>query len=341
MEQPKQPEHLEIPEVTRVVRWRRRFVMFFACAVVTLGPVPVVAQPVLDPRDEARLLAERGYALFEQGELDQALAHFAKADATFHAPSIALMIARTQQRRGKLGTALAVYDGILSEQLDADAPPAFAEAQATARSERDALEPQVPKIVLRIDGPRADERVKVTVDARAVESFVLGEAVYVDPGPHQVQIRVDGGVPHQIDVLVAQGQTETIDFTVPAPLSAAPDRAERPPKRDEGGDLMVPAIVAFGVSGAGLVMGIVTGVVARSKEDELEQSCPSRWCFPEDEALADSAELNATLSTVGFIIAGIGAAAGGTLMVLEHTLGSDTEARLSVTPGAFRARVAF
>ncbi|MEO6576084.1 MAG: hypothetical protein ABIP89_19680, partial [Polyangiaceae bacterium] len=72
------------------------------------------------------------------------------------------------------------------------------------------------------------------------------------------------------------------------------------------------AYASFGVGAAGLVFGAVTGVVALGKKSTLKDECknPDGTCMPSAQSDLDSYHTMGALSTVGFIVAGVGAAAG-------------------------------
>ena len=75
--------------------------------------------------------------------------------------------------------------------------------------------------------------------------------------------------------------------------------------------------VAFGVGGAGLVLGAVTGFLAMSKHSDLSNSCTNGNCPATSQSDVDSYHTMALLSTVGFVVAGVGAAAGVVLLVTQ------------------------
>ena len=69
-------------------------------------------------------------------------------------------------------------------------------------------------------------------------------------------------------------------------------------------------MVALGVGGAGLVLGAVTGGLAIGKHGTLEAACGDGHCPASQQGTVDSYHLIGTLSTVGFILGGVGAATG-------------------------------
>ena len=77
------------------------------------------------------------------------------------------------------------------------------------------------------------------------------------------------------------------------------------------------ALVAFGVGGAGLVVGSITGLIALGKSGDLKDACgPNKDTCPSTaQSDIDSYKTMGTISTVGFIVAGVGGAAGLILLL--------------------------
>jgi hypothetical protein len=74
--------------------------------------------------------------------------------------------------------------------------------------------------------------------------------------------------------------------------------------------------VAFGVGGAGLVLGAITGGIALGDHSSLSNKCGG-GCPASAQGDLDSYHLMGTLSTVGFIVAGVGAATGAVLLLVQ------------------------
>src|SRR5262249_24059762 len=74
------------------------------------------------------------------------------------------------------------------------------------------------------------------------------------------------------------------------------------------------ALIAYGVGGAGLVFGAVTGLIAMGKHNDLSNNCKNGTCGTDQQSNVDGYHTMGTLPTVGFIIAGVGSAAGTVLL---------------------------
>src|SRR5262245_16028829 len=108
----------------RHIRWTSA-VLFATVATVAHGVCAKAADEERGPRAEARATAQKGDVEFSKGRCDRAIALWRKADATFHAPTILLRIARCQALMGRVVAAADALEAIAAEQLPSDAPVAF------------------------------------------------------------------------------------------------------------------------------------------------------------------------------------------------------------------------
>jgi hypothetical protein len=159
-------------------------------------------------------------------------------------------------------------------------------------------------------------------------------------------------------VVKADGSTTTIDVPdLEKEVPTSPETSVSPgapavaaPPADSGGGSALagrwPALVAGGVGVVGVVVGSVFGLKSMSDSDESEKHCSGNQCTAEGVALRDDALAAGNVSTVGFIIGGVGLAAG---TILWFTLPSGSEARpttvgglrVGVSPGGIALEQAF
>ena len=79
----------------------------------------------------------------------------------------------------------------------------------------------------------------------------------------------------------------------------------------------IPAFVSFGVAGASIVVGAVTGALSLGMTSDLKARCPNDVCSPGDRGSLDSANALANASTATFVIGGAAAVAGVVLIALD------------------------
>jgi tetratricopeptide (TPR) repeat protein len=121
----------------------------------------------------------------------------------------------------------------------------------------------------------------------------------------------------------------------PPPAAAPAPPPEPPPKPNH-----VPAYIAFGVGGVGLVTAVVTGIVANSKYQDAKTTC-SPHC---SDAQISSAKSLALVSTIATGVAVVGAGVGLTLFLTSSSSPSASAAprvRLAFGPGGPRATASF
>jgi hypothetical protein len=323
--------------------WGRSVAVSIAVASLSLaaplgGPSLAQAQSDIEQRrDEAKKLADRAFDLLSKGLNKEAIDLFVRADDSFHSPVFIVYIAEAQEKLGQLVQARARLQSVIDEKLAEYAPDSFREAQSQAKQRAEALDARIPKATIVTTGDGAAS-VTIELDGRALGADELGSAVGVNPGKHSVKAMVNGEVVDDKTFELAEGASETIELVV----SGGPTPEPEPGGGDTGGEggseinWLYPGI-AFGVGGAGLIMGIVTGALFLGKAGDLKDSCKNDGdgddnnCSAEPSSEGDDVKLLGNLSTAGFVIAGVGIAAGIVLVFVP--LGDEpTSAQLRVGP---------
>jgi len=266
----------------------------------------------------ARPHAEKGFALFEQERYSASIAEFERAEARYHAPPHLLYIARAKARLGRLVEARDGFRAIVEETLDDQSPRAFHVAQVEAKAELTELEGQIPSVQITIVGLEAES---ATLIVNGEERGAPPESLELDPGQYSIEARSDGAWAPPQSVTLEPGDNTLVTLQMQA---------------DEGGAFMVPALVAFGVAGVGLVIGTITGIVSLNQTADIDEQCEGDRCPPSLEGDADAAKATGNASTAFFVIGGIAAATGATLLLLDSSDSTTSEARvqLRVGPGA-------
>ena len=284
-----------------------------------------------DARESARTAALAGLAAIDAKDYALAVLRFEEAERHFHAPTHLLYLARAKAQLGQLPDAILTYERLLAEPLASNAPKAFVEAKTVAEAELAVLVAPMPKLTVVVRGVSPD-RVSITLDgARPLRSE---RSAGVAVGSHTVVVESAG----------MRKETRTVD------LGIREERAlvvELVPEGTVEGRALGPVSpvtwAAVGVAGLGVLVGTSTGVASLDKVNALDERCPSRRdCLPVDRDLAADARALGTASTVSFVVGGLAAAAGVTLLVFdlrgEPLLGSGaptapSSARLRAGPG--------
>jgi hypothetical protein len=332
-------------------RLARRLLAALAVACVASLAPPALAEPAARPdaaRVNARAKGEEGLALFGAEKFGEAYERFRQADELFHAPTLVLYMARCRRNTGKLVAAARHYEQVLAEPDRAEAAAAFVEAKAQAKRELDAVRARIPKLTVRVTGGAASE---ATLDGEVVKLAELrGRAV--DPGPHTIAITTGDGRTVQRDVQAPEGSSPAfvIDLggarSTPEPslAPASPSPAEPASPEPAHGGSFVPAGIAFGVGAVALGVGIATGAASMAKVSDIQQRCDGTQCLKSDAGNADAARGLATASTVSFVLAGVGVATGGVLLLVRRRAGTTPEpprVEAAIGPASLLVRGAF
>ncbi|EYF08746.1 PEGA domain-containing protein [Chondromyces apiculatus] len=275
-------------------------------ALVLVGP-PATAAPGppgedRQARETARTFGQRGVERFEAGDYAAAIEMFKQAEENFHAPTHWLFIARAESKLGKLLSAERSYKRVLEDELGKDAPKAFTSAQEAARDELSSLKARIPEISVDIRGVPEGATAEVFLDGDRLEAGPRGSRAHVDPGTHHLRVTAPTVAPFEREVEVTEGKNQQV-------------LVELQSTRTSLGK--VPGAVVLGLGAVGLGIGTVTGAMSLSRVSELDRLCPDRQCSPAEQPIGDDARTLGTVSTVGFVVGGVLAAAGVTLLVIQ------------------------
>lgn len=322
---------------SRAARWLSPAIVAgaLACAAVVPPATVEAAEPTAAEKETARTMHRSGDAKFEQGDYRGALADYKAADLIMGVPSTRLAVAQAQE---KLGLLVESLDSALSvkriPKLNPE-PAVFEKARADAVTLASSLRPRIPSVKFALQGVPEGRAVDVSIDGTNVPMALLTVPRKVNPGQHVIKATVDGYHPFEQQVQLPEGKVTEVPIKLepkdgaaaaaPAPAPTAPAAAPPeappagtqppPPPPDEpeeaSGGISPLVWIGFGVGGAGLILGGITGGIAAGKASDLKDSCPDNQCLrSETEDDYDSTYTMAHVSTAGFIIGGVGVAVG-------------------------------
>lgn len=309
----------------------RAIVLVMALALLSSVTLDAAAQP---EKQRAAQLAERGLASFDRGDYAAAIEQFQKAEELFHAPTHLSFMAQAHEKLGHLLEARALYQRLADQSLPADAPDAFIRVRAEASKALAGLDERIPTLTLLVQGPEP-EQVELSIDGRSQPGWRTGP-IALEPGQHRVTAAANGFESSSKDITLGERQREQIELVLvrlatsdagpgtPRETTPEPGPSEHDAPSSEPS--LVPAGVAFAVGGAGLVVGAVTGALSFKKVGELEEVCPTKQCGPEHQHIADDATTLGNVSTAGFVVGGVGVAAGAALLAWALTADGEEDA---------------
>ena len=293
----------------------------------------------------ARDLANEGQKEGAEGHWDKAEELYSRASTLYpKAPTLVLYLARAQAKQGKWAAAVANFERIDGEwgNDEKTLSQAFRDSLELARKEVIEARTHLAFVTIFVDGSKTPT---VLLDNVKVPVAALSAKRSIDAGTHTIAVTADGMKPAEVtftarerDVVEKRIALEPEATAPPGPLATNvgvkgnADAASDGPSR-------APMYIAFGLGGAGLVLGGITGGIALGKHSTLADKCPTGTCTDQYRSDVNSYKTMGTLSTVGFIVGGVGVAAGIVLLVISPKKEAPKAASVSpfLGPGSFGA----
>jgi len=289
-----------------------------ALALCTLWTLPSQAQASAADKAAAEALFDEGVALLQKGNYEAACKKLEDSERVDSGIGTLLYLADCYEKLGKTASAWATFRAAASQAQNAGQTD-------RARAGNDRAKKLEGKLVrLSIDvapETRSLDGLTIQRGGEAVPLTLLGMAVPVDPGVHEVLASAPGYLPYRTTVAVDAAHpsqsvlvpTLEVDpsAVTPVPGAAAttataaaeePEQASTPPGRTQ----RTVGLVLGGVGLVGLGVGSVFGLIAIDKNNQaIAAGCDVDSCPPGDGPDLTSAALDsATLSTVFFIAGG-------------------------------------
>lgn len=303
----------------------------------------------------ARALADGGSdvaatALFDEGrklmaahKYNDACPKFAESQRLAPSGGTLINLAQCYEHTGQTASAWLAWKDAAARASAAGKD----DAEKSALQHAAALEPTLAKLTIVIDAASNVAGLEVKRDGVALGHAEFGVPIPVDPGPHVVSAMAPKKKDWSAPVTVAPKDAEArvtvalvddpaaVAEATPAPatgpaLGGAAEGASskeppsNPPDRpagSSGSGLRTAGWVTAGVGAAGLALGAVFGLVAKSKNDEAlsNDGCSGSVCTGPNAKAGASASSDAnsaaTVSTVAFIAGGVVAATGLALVI--------------------------
>jgi serine/threonine-protein kinase len=238
-----------------------------------------------------------------------------------------LHLAHCYERLGKLASAWSSFEAARAFAAQRNAEGAHEAREEVARRRADALVPRLATVMISLAEPEVSG-ISVELDEVRLDLSRLRAPVPVDPGRHQLVVRVPDG-PEWRQSFYVRGEATRAKVSVPVLSSAQPPAAETAPPsapvaaferspeppRDGPGWMRLAGWITGGVGVVGLALGVGFAIDAQAKADERDKLCPSNSCPSERDAQRIT-ELNKTAggaavrANVAFIAGGAALATG-------------------------------
>ena len=155
---------------------------------------------------------------------------------------------------------------------------------------------------------------RITIDNVVLPADAATAPRVLNPGGHVVVMEVNGQRV-QAEVSLAEGQSKDVEMDVPPAkhepaTNGPPNDPITPPPYPEERKMSPLVYVGFGTAAVGIGVGAVTGILTLSKASALSDACRDSRCPPSSQSDLDSASATGTVSTIAFIVGGVGVAVG-------------------------------
>lgn len=212
-----------------------------------------------DDDGRARALFAEGVAAADAGRWEDARARFEATYALLPLPQVLLNLAGAQAQTGRLTSAAESYRRVI-ESGD-DAPDTLRDA---ARLALGALEPRIPRLVLRLRGAVLEDD-RVRLDETVLPPDELEGERPLDPGRHSLVLERGGDELVRQDFRLYEGERLRLDLRVPAP---PPPPTEVPPPEVPEGDEWWESPVFWAIVGIVVAGGIAIGIAVSIGSEE-------------------------------------------------------------------------
>ncbi|MBW2457789.1 MAG: hypothetical protein JRI68_25010 [Deltaproteobacteria bacterium] len=279
-------------------------------------------QPSEIDKDAARTLVQQGDERTAVRDYKRALKAYEGADEIMGVPTTALLVAKTYVAMRKLVEARDAYRRAADFPKKPGEPTPFTRGREEGKDRAKEIARLLPKLTISVEGAESGTDITVSIDAEEEEAWA--RAVPVNPGHHVVEASARGYRSTREEIVLEEGEKRTMVLHLAAQegFDPGPDLGE--PDDGEPADLWPVVYAGFGVAAVGVMVGAITGAISLDAAAQAKDYCEGDACTPEAEEPLNESRTLAHVSTAGFVIGGLGAAAGATALIL--TLLEDGEA---------------
>jgi hypothetical protein len=311
---------------------------------LTLGPSVGAAQPAAAPAMVAEALFQQARDLLKQERYAEACPKLAESQRLDPKLGTLLNLAVCNEKLGKIATAWAAYTSAAAiARRDGQK-----EREDFAREQVTLLEKRLARVTLQLRAPQADLRLRW--DEQPMSGAALDTPFPVDPGRHLLSASAPGKKDWSITVEIPAERAQVFPVTIPA-LEAAPEPPKpltppsvpaalvpatplptAPPEPAPASNLRLVSYAAFGVGGAGLLIGVIAGGITFSQASAIKDKCSNNQCDSKQQGPLDAATSTANVANVGFTFAALGIGTGAVTYLLSRPKPAASKPAASLQP---------
>jgi hypothetical protein len=263
----------------------------------------------------ADALFRSGKEAVARGDLVKGCAEFAESQRLDPAIGTLLNLGDCEERANKLSAAMGHFQAARDQMAASDSRIPFADENLKRLAAR------VPHLIVRVKDAAALQGMRLKLDDVDLGPASLGVPLPLDPGRHTCALLVPGRVDSRRDVVVREGETQTVDLA-PGAANAAPADASTPPvatpeTHESTSSMRTLGWVMGGVGLVGVGVGAVTGVMTISAAHTYKDQCKNGACSPSGMDAASTGRVTQWVSPIGLAVgvAGLGLSA---YLLLRH-----------------------
>jgi hypothetical protein len=321
---------------------RRSFARALVCFALALGLTASAKADAQTTEQQAQALFEQGRELVRRGQYDLACKRFEESLRLDAGMATQFRLAECYEKIGRTASAW------LNFALVAEAAHAarMKDREGVAKARAEALEPGLSKLSILVPADLAGlDHLEVWCDGLAVAKDRWNHPIPIDPGRHFVRAAAPGrdGWSTAVDI---QGPKTSIDVAVPVLANAIVNAAPKDAPVDAQKNAPMPlrkklAIGSLGAAVVGLGLGVGAGAAVLSKVSSFNQTCTNQHCPPSEQGNLDGARTLSRVSTAGFVLAGVGVAAGAALWFVPMPAASQKKIGMEIGVGRLSVKGEF
>lgn len=324
--------------------FKLHFVALFSGSLLMLGYAPVAGAQTASDKETARSLMKQGDQALAAADYSSALKAYEAAHDIMRVPTTGLALGRAQEKAGQLVEARDTWLAVQRMPVNAGEPAIFSQAREQAARGAAALSPRIPSLTVRAAGLLEGVTPEVTINGSPLRASVLGLARKANPGDYAITAKAPGCRDVSRNEKLAEGENKVVELAfadcrpVAAPASAdgadakktisttelQRDRAMQQPSR-------VLMWVGFGVAGAGVLAGSITGMMSLGKASSAKDVCNGQRCPPSAQGDIDDSKSLANISNIAFGVGAVGLGVGFWQLVAQPKAESGRRGGASVT----------
>ncbi|MES1176523.1 MAG: hypothetical protein ABUL62_19525 [Myxococcales bacterium] len=287
---------------------RRKLGLSGLCLAAAL--LPCASGHAQERRDPAAAeeLFRQGRAAVQQRDYLNACAKFRESNRLDPALGTLFNIADCEEKLGRYATSWTLFEEVAQRLTPDD------DRRAIAVKRAQGLEARVPRLTVHLT-PSSHADAFVQRDGVALGSASLDTALPVDPGEHVVVVEAPGTQPAQFRTSVGEGERAELVVSVGSVL--APGHGSGAPLNagSSGSSRRAAVYVAGGIGAAGLVTGVVAGLLVLSHKSTVNDNCSGKLCNQAGVDAAHSGKTLGVVTTVGLVTGALGLGAATYLLL--------------------------